>query len=47
MTFLSKWVTSNILDQTYKMYVRPHLDYGDIIYHDQLSDMMDALERIQ
>ena len=22
-----------ILDQIYKLYVRPHLDYGDIIYH--------------
>ena len=47
MKFLSRWVTSKVLDQTYKMYVRPHLEYGDIIYHDQLSDMMDALERIQ
>ena len=29
------------------MYVRPHLDYGDVIYHDQLVDMMNALESIQ
>ena len=21
------------LDQVYKLYIRPHLDYGDIIYH--------------
>ena len=47
MKYLSKWVTSKILDLTYKMYVRPHLEYGDIIFHDQLSNMMEALERIQ
>ena len=29
------------------MYVRPHLDYGDVIYHDQLVDMMNAIESIQ
>ena len=31
--FLSKYVTRDVLDQIYKLYVRPHLDYGDIIYH--------------
>ena len=31
--FLSKYVSGNVLDQIYKLYVRPHLDYGDIIYH--------------
>ena len=31
--FLSKYVTHDVLDQIYKLYVRPHLDYGDIIYH--------------
>ena len=30
---LSKYVSRDILDQIYKLYVRPHLDYGDIIYH--------------
>ena len=29
------------------MYVRPHLDYGDVIYHNQLVDMMNSLESIQ
>ena len=24
---------TDVLDQIYKLYVRPHLDYGDIIYH--------------
>ena len=27
--FLSKYVSRDILDQIYKLYVRPHLDYGD------------------
>ena len=31
--FLSKYVSRDVLDQIYKHYVRPHLDYGDIIYH--------------
>ena len=26
-------LSRDILDQIYKLYVRPHLDYGDIIYH--------------
>ena len=30
--FLSKYVTRDVLDQMYKLYVR-HLDYGDIIYY--------------
>ena len=47
MTFLSKYLTPTILDQTFKMYVRPHLDYGDVIFLNQLTDMMDSLESIQ
>ena len=31
--YLSKYVTREVLDQMYKLYVRPHLHYGDIIYH--------------
>ena len=31
--FLSKYVTRDVLDQIYKLYVRPHFDYGDILYH--------------
>ena len=30
---MSRYVTHEVLDQMYKLYVRPHLDYGDIIYH--------------
>ena len=28
-----KWVSREVLDQVYKLYIRPHLEYGDIIYH--------------
>ena len=31
--YLSKHVSRDVLDQVYKPYARPHLDYGDIIYH--------------
>ena len=31
--YLSKYVSRDVLDQMCKLYVRPHLDYGDIIYH--------------
>ena len=31
--YLSKYVSRDVLDQMYKLHVRPHLDYGDIIYH--------------
>ena len=31
--FLSKYVSRDVLDQIYNLYVRPHLDYGDIMYH--------------
>ena len=31
--YLSKYVSRHVLNQIYKLYVRPHLDYGDIVYH--------------
>ena len=31
--YLSKYVSREVLDQVYKLYIRPHLDCGDIIYH--------------
>ena len=36
-----------MLGLSYKMYVRPFLDYGDVIYHNQRDDLMDLIERIQ
>ena len=47
LRFLSRYVDRRVLDQIYKMYVRPHLDYGDIIYHSQVKESMDILEAIQ
>ena len=47
LKFLSKYVTRFVLDKMYKMYVRPHLDYGDIIYHNQLTVAMNSLESVQ
>ena len=35
------------LDQMYKLYVRPHLDYGDVVYHNQNSSLMSKLESTQ
>ena len=37
--YMSKYVTRGVLDQLYKLYVRPHLDYGDIIYHKYDSEL--------
>ena len=33
MIQLKKWVTYQVLEIIYKLYVRPHLNYGDILYH--------------
>ena len=33
LRFMSKYLHRDVLDQLYKLYVRPHLDYCDIIYH--------------
>ena len=30
---LSNYVSRNVLDQIYKLYIRPRLDYRDVIYH--------------
>ena len=47
MKFLSKYVNREILSLTYTMHVRPHLEYGDIIYHGCSKHLMDMLESIQ
>ena len=33
LRFLSNYLLRQTLNQLYKLYVRPHLDYGDVIYH--------------
>ena len=39
LEYLSKYVSREVLDQNYKLYVRPQLDYEDIIYHKYDPDM--------
>ena len=56
--FLSKYLPRNTLTELYKLYVRPHLDYGDVIYHippkkcdfsqdTSLNNHMEKLESVQ
>ena len=33
MKQLKKWVSYSVLENIYKLYIRPHLDYGDVVYH--------------
>ena len=47
LKFLSKYTTRPVLEKMYKMYVRPLLDYGDVIYHDQLKESLQLLEAVQ
>ncbi len=47
MKYLSKYVSRRVLDLCYKLYVRPHLDYGDVIYHNQREDLMNLVEQVQ
>ena len=55
---LSKYLPRQTLNELYILYVRPHLDYSDVIYHIpatkfdnsgslQLNHMMEKLESIQ
>ena len=37
--YLSQYVPRHVLDQIYKLHVRPHLDYGDIVYHKHDPEM--------
>ena len=47
LKYLSKYVCRKVLDLSYKLYVRPHLDYGDVIYHNQRADLMNIIEQVQ
>ena len=33
LKYLSSYLPRHTLNELYKLYVRPHLDYGDVIYH--------------
>ena len=35
LRMLFKYIDRKVLDLSYKMYVPPHLDCGDVVYHDQ------------
>ena len=49
--YLSRYVNREVLDQVYKLRVRPHLDYGDILYHkydpEIRQDFTRKLEQVQ
>ena len=49
--YKAKYVSRDVRDQIYKLYVRPHFEYGDMIYHKPdpqfTDDMTKRLERIQ
>ena len=58
LRFLSKYLPRHTLNEMYKLYVRPHLDYGDVIYHIPhnicefshsvvLTNVMEKLESVQ
>ena len=42
---LSKYASRDVLDQVYKLYVRPHLDYGDVIYYRFDPDMKSTVTK--
>ena len=47
LKYLSRYVPRKVLDLSYKLYVRPLLDYGDVIYHNQREDLMNLVEQVQ
>ena len=47
LKYLSKYVNRNVNDLSYKLYVRSHLDYGDVIYHNQRDDLIKLIEQVQ
>ena len=58
LKFLSSYIPLKTLDQIYKLFIRPHFDYGDVIYHVQnktnmfdtsitLRKLMNDIERVQ
>ena len=43
--FMARYVTRDVLDQMHKLYVRPYLDYGDVIYHRDDPEMNSGLTK--
>ena len=46
LKYLSKHVSRKVLDLSYKLYVRPLIDYGYVIYHNQRADLMNLIEKV-
>ena len=42
---LSQYVSRDVLDQMGKLYVRPHLDYGDILYRKYDPDLSSVITK--
>ena len=42
---LSKYVSRDVLDQVYKMYVCPHLDHDVIVYHKYDPDLTSVIKK--
>lgn len=47
LRYLKKYADRNVLEKIYKMYIRPHLDYGDVIYHGQTNEISNLTESVQ
>ena len=47
LMYLSKYVDRNGLNLSYKLYVHPRLDYGDVLYYNQRADLMQLIEQVQ
>ena len=45
--FLSKYVSWDVLDQIYKLYVRSHLDYGDIYHRHDPEFILEFTKRLE
>ena len=47
LKYLSKFGDRKILDMCYELYVRPDLDYGDVIYPNERTVLMNLIEQVQ
>ena len=47
LKFLTKYLDRAKLDIAYKLYVRPHLEYGDVIFHQRCSDLVAGKEPVK
>ena len=47
LKFLSPYLDRTKLDLAYKMHVRPHLEYRDVIFNEKTKTLMKSIESIQ